>query len=132
MEEKLIPLGGSLFEDPDRSHQTPGLNPEETIPDKRHLRHPNFWLDWARKESAGGHKLSALLVLINGLHYTANEPRLRAEVERLGWRRKPPLSFLSRRNPLNRILGRARHRVFGPKRLFMGVQRLSDDSGKRS
>ena len=124
MSEESAPPGVPIFDRQHPSPSTPKANPQETLPDSRRFRDPGFWVHWAHKEIDRGNKLSALLVLTTGLHHTANEAQLRVEIEPLGLRREAVLPFLHRRNVLNRFLGRARHRLLGPKRLFLGVQRV--------
>jgi len=45
-----------------------------------------------------------------GLEAAPEDPRLLAARDAIGMRRPPVLPFLSRDNPLNRVLGRLRHR----------------------
>lgn len=107
------------------------FNPDETLPDGRRFRDPEFWLRWSQKEMDRGNKLSAILVLTNGLHHTLNEPKLRRRIEQLGLRRDPVFPFLRRGHLLNRLVGRARQRLLGPKMLLVGVKRVDDRPPRR-
>jgi hypothetical protein len=78
---------------------------------------PRTWLRWAQQENERGRKLSAILVLLNGLEHTNSAPELTQAIEFMGIRRDPILRFLSRNHPFNRALGRLRHRLLGPVRL---------------
>jgi hypothetical protein len=47
------------------------------------------------------------------LKYARRDVRLNLAINRLVERRPPVFSFLSRRHPLNREIGRLRHRTLG-------------------
>lgn len=53
---------------------------------------------------------AAVDALLKGLRIDPNDPGLRRVQRRIGFRRPPVISFLSRDNPLNWLLGRRRHR----------------------
>jgi serine/threonine protein kinase len=63
---------------------------------------------WAGQKSEGL-RLVRRLTRVDSLEETAQEL-----LEWLGVRRRPVISFLRRSNPVNRMLGIARHRVLGP------------------
>ena len=54
---------------------------------------------------AAGRKKEAIRVFSDGLLFE-NNPRLRNELNRLGWRKFRVISSLSREHPLNRMLGK--------------------------
>ena len=45
-------------------------------------------------------------VIAGGIQVWKSHRALRDEIQRMGIRRRPPLPFLNRRNPVNRVLGR--------------------------
>ena len=53
-----------------------------------------------------GQRLKALDALREGLGYEGDSPLLLMELKRMGTRRKPPLSFLARENPINKTIGK--------------------------
>lgn len=71
---------------------------------------PELLLNQARLHLALRHRERAVRALVRGLELWPDDPRLLAARDALGIRRPPVISFLSRNNPLNRILGRLRHR----------------------
>lgn len=77
---------------------------------------PELLLNQARVELSLGHRQRAVRALSRGLELAPHDPALLAARETMGWRRRPVLPFLSRRNPLNVWLGKLRHRWKGPVR----------------
>ncbi len=75
---------------------------------------PLCWLNLARACLALGYRDRALKALTRGLEIAPEDARLREEIDLFGRRRRPVLGFLDRRNPINRLLGRWRHRLRGP------------------
>ncbi len=75
------------------------------------------------------HRHLAALAVLDGLQIDADHPELVELSHRLGVRRPPVLSFLSRKNFLNRFLGWFRHQIKpgGPRN--QGDQPLSESSG---
>ena len=53
---------------------------------------------------------AAVDALLKGLRIAPQDPELRRLQRRIGFRRPPVIGFLHRDNPLNRFLGRRRHR----------------------
>jgi tetratricopeptide (TPR) repeat protein len=74
---------------------------------------PGAWLNLGRAFAALGYRNRALRVFQKGLEVSPEHALLRQELEQLGIRRKPVLGFLPRGNPVNRMLGRLRHRLLG-------------------
>ncbi|MHB8418137.1 MAG: tetratricopeptide repeat protein [Myxococcales bacterium] len=74
---------------------------------------PAAWLNLGRAFSALGYRDRAVRAFQKGLDLAPEHPGLREEMEKLGVRRKPIIGFLDRRNPVNRMLGRLRHRFLG-------------------
>ncbi|HEX9732769.1 MAG TPA: hypothetical protein VGG06_12370 [Thermoanaerobaculia bacterium] len=62
-----------------------------------------------------GDRRSAMDAIEQGLQVDATHPGLTELVADMGPRRSPVLAFLPRRHALNRWLGKARHRLFGPR-----------------
>jgi Flp pilus assembly protein TadD len=71
---------------------------------------PELLLNQARAHMALGQRERAVRAVQRGLEASPDHPGLRAAQEAMGWRRRPALPFLARDNPLNRWLGRLRHR----------------------
>ena len=70
-----------------------------------------LYLNLAEVYSAAGRRDEALEVLEAGLKYARRDIRLTIAKNRLVTRRVPVLSFLQRTHPMNRGLGRLRHRA---------------------
>src|SRR5216683_2190674 len=75
-----------------------------------------LYLNLAEVYAAAGRRDDAVDALQNGLKYARRDIRLTIAMNKLTPRRSPVLSFLGRRNPINRQLGILRHqamRLFG-------------------
>ena len=70
-----------------------------------------LYLNLAEVYKTAGRQEEAIEALQAGLKYARRDVRLSIALNRLIPRRQPVLSFLSRRNPVNRGLGRIRHRA---------------------
>lgn len=71
---------------------------------------PELLLNSARVHLALNQRQRAARAITRGLVAWPDDPSLLAARDALGTRRTPVVPFLSRDNPLNRILGRLRHR----------------------
>jgi hypothetical protein len=71
---------------------------------------PELLLNSARIHLALNQRDRVTRVIARGLELWPDDPRLLAARDALGTRRNPVISFLPRSNPLNRLLGRLRHR----------------------
>lgn len=78
--------------------------------------HAQLYLNLAEVYQRCGRKDDAIMTLEKGLVSSGRDFRLRRALERIGKRREPVLTFLHRCHPLNRSLGRLRHRMAGPVR----------------
>jgi hypothetical protein len=67
---------------------------------------PRVLENLARLELACGHRKQAVSTLERGLAIAPDDAGLRELRSQLGRRRKPPLPFLGRSHPMNRVLGR--------------------------
>jgi Flp pilus assembly protein TadD len=67
---------------------------------------PQLYLNLADVYEYSGRVGDAVEVLCEGLRYTGHDSRIEAALRSYGVRRTPVLPFLSRRNVLNRCLGR--------------------------
>ena len=74
---------------------------------------PELHLNLARVHLALQHRERALRAVARGLLAAPDHPGLLAARDSLGTRQTPALPFLARGNPLNRLLGRLRHRWSG-------------------
>lgn len=70
---------------------------------------PQHYLNLTRVLIAAGQRKGALSALEEGLSHAPDDERLVALRRSLGVRSRPPVPFLSRKNPINRALGRKRH-----------------------
>jgi Flp pilus assembly protein TadD len=74
---------------------------------------PQLYLNLAELYRCRGRVADAVEVLTEGMRYTAKDSRLQDALAIFGYRRPPVFSFLSRNHPINRYLGKMRHRAFG-------------------
>ena len=72
-------------------------------------RQAQLYLNLAEVYVAADRRQSAADILARGLHYAPHDIRIKMALDRLAIRRPPVLSFLPRKNPLNRSLGMLRH-----------------------
>lgn len=77
---------------------------------------PENYYFLARIHLLAGDRRSAIEAIEGGLQVDSTHVGLTGLRSELGARRSPVLPFLPRRNPLNRTLGRLRHRVLGARR----------------
>jgi hypothetical protein len=71
---------------------------------------PELLLNQARVHLHLNQRDRAVRAIVRGLELFPDDPRLAAARDAMGIRRPPVIPFLSRKNPLNRLLGRLRHR----------------------
>lgn len=76
--------------------------------------HAQLYLNLAEVYQTAGRPQEAIQILERGLISAGRDFRIRRALERIGTRREPVFSFLHRSHPLNRALGRWRHRLAGP------------------
>lgn len=76
--------------------------------------HAQLYLNLAEVYRNAGRPQDAIEVLEKGLLSTGRDSRIRRALKKIGARRQPALSFLHRSHPLNRMLGKWRHRLMGP------------------
>jgi hypothetical protein len=74
---------------------------------------PENYLNLARTHLLDGERRGAVRAIEKGLKIDPHHLELLALQREIGFRREPVLSFLSRDNPLNRFLGRLRHKTTG-------------------
>lgn len=72
---------------------------------------PEIWLNLAKVRLHAGNRRGALSAVNEGLAIDPTQAGLLGIFRDLGVRRPPVISFLSRTNPLNQLLGRARYRL---------------------
>jgi Flp pilus assembly protein TadD len=70
-----------------------------------------LYLNLAEVYATAGRRDDAVETLQAGLKYARRDVRLNLAINRLVQRRAPVFTFLSRRHPLNRQIGRLRHRT---------------------
>lgn len=76
--------------------------------------HAQLYLNLAEVYQQCGRTQDAIATLEKGLVSAGRDFRIRRALTKIGTRREPVLSFLHRSHPLNRTLGRLRHRLAGP------------------
>lgn len=87
------------------SCQTAISNLSKRIPFGAEFFFPVFYLNLARAYLACGKKKEAIDALNKGLKADKENPDIIWQLKRLGLRRKPPLPFLKRSNPINKYIG---------------------------
>ena len=78
------------------------------------VNHAQLYLNLAEVYQQAGRTGEAIDTLEKGLVSAGRDFRIRRALERIGVRREPVLTFLHRSHPMNRTLGRLRHRMTGP------------------
>lgn len=78
--------------------------------------HAQLYLNLAEVYMASGRTSEAIQTLEKGLVSAGRDFRIRRALEKIGMRKDPVLAFLHRSHPLNRTLGKWRHRLIGPSR----------------
>jgi predicted Zn-dependent protease len=78
--------------------------------------HAQLYLNLAEVYQRSGRAQDAIETLEKGLVSAGRDFRIRRALQKIGARREPLLSFLHRSHPLNRTLGRLRHRFAGPSK----------------
>lgn len=78
------------------------------------VNHAQLYLNLAEVYYQAGRTPDAIETLEKGLVSAGRDFRIRRALEKIGVRRPPVLSFLHRSHPVNRTLGRWRHRLSGP------------------
>jgi Flp pilus assembly protein TadD len=76
--------------------------------------HAQLYLNLAEVYRQAGRHGDAMKTLRKGFISAGRDLRIRMALEKIGGRRPPILSSLGRCHPLNRLLGRWRHRMIGP------------------
>lgn len=74
---------------------------------------PQLYLNLAELYRFRGRPGDAVDTLTDAMRYTGGDSRIKEALSVLGVRKPPVLKFLGRKNPLNRYLGRMRHRAKG-------------------
>ncbi|HEV2298588.1 MAG TPA: tetratricopeptide repeat protein [Candidatus Acidoferrales bacterium] len=80
--------------------------------------HAQLYLNLAEVYNQAGRTPDAIETLEKGMVSAGRDFRIRRALERIGVRRAPLLTFLHRNHPVNRMLGRLRHRFAGPARPY--------------
>lgn len=100
---------------------------------------PELLLNSARVHLALNQRERAVRAVARGLELWPEDPRLLVARDAMGTRSAPVLGFLSRNNPLNRLLGRLRHRwarrngpVYELSPVALGVPPAQDEGAPRS
>ena len=78
--------------------------------------HAQLYLNLAEVYLQAGRTGEAIMTLEKGLVSAGRDFRIRRALEKIGMRREPVITFLHRSHPLNRTLGKWRHRLTGPSK----------------
>jgi tetratricopeptide (TPR) repeat protein len=78
---------------------------EEKKSSREEVLYPVLYLNLGRAYLAAGKKKEAIDAFHKGLQYDKSNSDLRKELRRLGTRKKPPVPFLDRANPINKCIG---------------------------
>jgi len=81
------------------------------IPEGLELFYPVLYLNLGKTYLAAGYKKAALDVFYKGLAYDHENKDLLREIKKLGARKKPVVGFLPRTHPVNKYLGKLRHKL---------------------
>jgi Flp pilus assembly protein TadD len=76
--------------------------------------HAQLYLNLAEVYHQAGRTGDAIDTLEKGLVSAGRDFRIRRALEKIGVRRSPVVTFLHRSHPVNRALGKWRHRLSGP------------------
>lgn len=76
----------------------------------KEILYPVLYLNLGRAYVAAGKKKNAVVAFNQGLKFDPEHAALRKEVEKLGTRKKPHLSFLDRANVINKFIGKTLHK----------------------
>jgi tetratricopeptide (TPR) repeat protein len=82
--------------------------------------YPVFYLNLGRAFMAAGKKKDAIDSFNKGLKYDSSNGELRKELRKLGERKKAPVPFLDRSNPINKYIG-----------MLLRVGQKAPEGGKR-
>jgi tetratricopeptide (TPR) repeat protein len=77
---------------------------------EKEFYNPEIYLNLGRIFLLNGQKSVAVKAFRKGLSFDSTHNAILSEVRRLGVRRRPPVSFLSRASMVNRFLGMLTHR----------------------
>jgi tetratricopeptide (TPR) repeat protein len=83
----------------------------------RDVLYPVLLLNLGKAYLAAGKKKDAIDAFKRGLSYDRSHPDIRRELKVLGERKKPPVSFLGRENPINKLIGMLLHKGEKGRRL---------------
>jgi tetratricopeptide (TPR) repeat protein len=76
--------------------------------------HAQLYLNLAEVYQQSGRTQEAIETLEKGLVSAGRDFRIRRALQKIGTRREPMFTFLHRSHPVNRALGKWRHRITGP------------------
>jgi hypothetical protein len=76
-----------------------------TVPMGGEVFYPDFYLNLGRAYISADKKIEALQSYKRGLMSDPENYELLFELSRMGQRRKPPVRFLERSNPVNKYIG---------------------------
>jgi len=76
-----------------------------TLPFGSEVFYPSFYLNLGRAYAASGQKAEAIKAFTSGLRVDPEDRELLQEMKKIGIRKKPPIPFLRRTNPINKYIG---------------------------
>lgn len=84
---------------------------KESIPLGGGFYLPLLYLNLGKAHLAVDRRREAYVSFQKGLELDNKNKNILTELEKLGIRRRPPVSFLKRTNPLNKCIGKLRHKL---------------------
>lgn len=84
------------------------------VPEGLELVYPVLYLNLGKTYLAAGYKKAAMDVFYKGLAYDHEDTDLLREMKKFGVRKKPVVGFLARTHPVNKYLGKLRHKLKSP------------------
>lgn len=88
----------------------------------KEMLYPLFYLNLGRAFVAAGKKKDAIEAFTSGLKFDSGNGDLLKELRGLGSRKKPPVPFLDRSNPINKYIGMLLHSTAGDAQKHKGRQ----------
>ncbi len=86
---------------------------DNTTPFGQEIFYPTFYLNLGRAYLSAGKKKEAVESFKKGLSFDRDNRDIIWEMTKLGIRRKPPIPYLKRSNPINKYIGIILHKIAG-------------------
>ncbi|MFI5294538.1 MAG: tetratricopeptide repeat protein [Thermodesulfovibrionales bacterium] len=83
----------------------------KTPSEDKEFFYPILYLNLGKAYLASNQRKAALDAFREGLKHDSKHKELQSHTAKLGWRKNPVIPFLDRSNPINKYLGKLRHRM---------------------